>query len=181
MVIVQNNIQALNGQIEINSKPGEGSEFNVILPLEISEGISERKTIEDETLQDLSGKRILLVEDNELNMEIATEILEMQDVKIIQAVDGKQAVEIFKNSTEGYFDAILMDIQMPIMDGYEATRTIRKLPRRDAKEIIILAVTANAFADDIIMAEKAGMNEHISKPIDFKELQKVLTKFMKKG
>lgn len=181
MVIVQNNIQALNGQIEINSKPGQGSEFNIVLPLEISEGINKVGTGQDEQLQDLSGKRILLVEDNELNMEIATEILEMQNVKITQAADGKQAVEIFRNSTEGYFDAILMDVQMPIMDGYEATRTIRKLPRKDAKEVVILAVTANAFADDIIMAEKAGMNEHISKPIDFKELQKVLTKFMKKG
>ncbi len=181
MVIVQNNIQALNGQIEISSKPGEGSEFNVILPLEISEGTSQRKTIEKESLEDLSGKRILLVEDNELNMEIATEILEMQNVKITQAFDGQQAVEIFRNSAVGYFDAILMDIQMPIMDGYEATRNIRKLPRRDAKEVVIIAVTANAFADDIIMAEKAGMNEHISKPIDFKELQKALTKFMKEG
>ena len=181
MVIVQNNIQALNGQIEISSKPGEGSEFNVILPLEISEGTSQRKTIEKEPLEDLSGKRILLVEDNELNMEIATEILEMQNVKITQAFDGQQAVEIFRNSAVGYFDAILMDIQMPIMDGYEATKNIRKLPRRDAKEVAIIAVTANAFADDIIMAEKAGMNEHISKPIDFKELQKALTKFMKEG
>ena len=114
-------------------------------------------------------------------MEIATEILEMQGVKITQARDGKQAVDIFRNSAEGYFDAILMDVQMPIMDGYEATKYIRSLHRRDAKEIIILAVTANAFADDIIMAEKSGMNEHISKPIDFKELQKALTKFMKKG
>lgn len=114
-------------------------------------------------------------------MEIATEILEMQGVKITQAFDGKQAVDIFRNSVEGYFDAILMDVQMPIMDGYEATSCIRKLPRRDARSVVILAVTANAFADDIIQAEKAGMNEHISKPIDFKELQKALTKFMKKG
>lgn len=181
MVIVQNNIQALNGQIEINSKPGEGSEFNIILPLEIIEGIEQEQEKEGEELQELSGKRILLVEDNELNMEIATEILEMQGVKITQARDGKQAVDIFRNSAEGYFDAILMDVQMPIMDGYEATKYIRSLHRRDAKEIIILAVTANAFADDIIMAEKSGMNEHISKPIDFKELQKALTKFMKKG
>ncbi len=182
MVIVQNNVQTLNGQIEINSEPGKGSEIYVVLPLEtIKEVEEENKEESKEYLQELEGKRILLVEDNELNMEIATEILEMQGVKITKAFDGKQAVDIFRNSVEGYFDAILMDVQMPVMDGYEATSCIRKLPRRDAKSIVILAVTANAFADDIIQAEKAGMNEHISKPIDFKELQKALTKFMKKG
>lgn len=182
MVIVQNNVQTLNGQIEINSEPGKGSEIYVALPLETIKEIEEdNKEESEEYLQELKGKRILLVEDNELNMEIATEILEMQGVKITQAFDGKQAVDIFKNSVEGYFDAILMDVQMPVMDGYEATSCIRKLPRRDARSVVILAVTANAFADDIIQAEKAGMNEHISKPIDFKELQKALTKFMKKG
>ncbi len=182
MVIVQNNVQTLNGQIEINSEPGKGSEIYIVLPLEtIKEIEEENKDESKEYLQELKGKRILLVEDNELNMEIATEILEMQGVKITQAFDGKQAVDIFRNSVEGYFDAILMDVQMPVMDGYEATSCIRKLPRRDARSVVILAVTANAFADDIIQAEKAGMNEHISKPIDFKELQKALTKFMKKG
>ena len=182
MVIVQNNVQTLNGQIEINSEPGKGSEISIVLPLEIIKEIEEENKDESkEHLQELKGKRILLVEDNELNMEIATEILEMQGVKITQAFDGKQAVDIFRNSVEGYFDAILMDVQMPVMDGYEATSCIRRLPRRDARSVGILAVTANAFADDIIQAEKAGMNEHISKPIDFKELQKALTKFMKKG
>ncbi len=182
MVIVQNNVQTLNGQIEINSEPGKGSEISIVLPLETIKGIEEdNKEESKEELQELKGKRILLVEDNELNMEIATEILEMQGVKITQAFDGKQAVDIFRNSVEGYFDAILMDVQMPVMDGYEATSCIRRLPRRDARSVVILAVTANAFADDIIQAEKAGMNEHISKPIDFKELQKALTKFMKKG
>lgn len=182
MVIVQNNVQTLNGQIEINSEPGKGSEISIVLPLEtIKEIEEENKDESKEYLQELKGKRILLVEDNELNMEIATEILEMQGVKITQAFDGKQAVDIFRNSVEGYFDAILMDVQMPVMDGYEATSCIRRLPRRDARSVVILAVTANAFADDIIQAEKAGMNEHISKPIDFKELQKALTKFMKKG
>ncbi len=182
MVIVQNNVQTLNGQIEINSEPGKGSEIYIVLPLEtIKEIEEENKDESKEYLQELKGKRILLVEDNELNMEVATEILEMQGVKITQAFDGKQAVDIFRNSVEGYFDAILMDVQMPVMDGYEATSCIRKLPRRDARSVVILAVTANAFADDIIQAEKAGMNEHISKPIDFKELQKALTKFMKKG
>lgn len=182
MVIVQNNVQTLNGQIEINSEPGKGSEIYIVLPLETIKEIEEdNKEEREEELQELKGKRILLVEDNELNMEIATEILEMQGVKITQAFDGKQAVDIFRNSVEGYFDAILMDVQMPIMDGYEATSCIRKLPRRDARSVVILVVTANAFADDIIQAEKAGMNEHISKPIDFKELQKALTKFMKKG
>lgn len=179
MAIVQNNIQKLNGQITINSKPGKGSEFYIVLPLEIGQGAqNESDTDEQEIVKDLTGKRILVVEDNELNMEISTEILEMQGVKITQARDGMQAVDIFKNSVEGCFDAILMDIQMPIMDGYEATRTIRSLPRKDAKDVVILAVTANAFAEDIIEAEKAGMNDYISKPIDFKELQKVLTKFI---
>lgn len=179
MAIVQNNVQKLNGQIKIDSKPGEGSEFYIVLPLEIGQGMqNENETQKQEILKDLTGKRILVVEDNELNMEISTEILQMQGVKITQARDGLQAVDIFRNSVEGSFDAILMDIQMPIMDGYEATRTIRKLPRKDAKNVIILAVTANAFAEDIIEAEKAGMDDYVSKPIDFKELQKVLNKFI---
>ena len=181
MVIVQNNVQALNGQIEIISEPGKGSDIYVVLPLEIGQKIEKHEENNEEDLNELAGKRILLVEDNELNMEIATEILEMKGVKITKAFDGQQAVEIFKQSEEGYFDAILMDVQMPIMNGYEATACIRKLPRRDAKSVVILAVTANAFADDIVEAERAGMNEHIAKPIDFKELQKALTKFMKKG
>lgn len=183
MVIVQTNVQTLNGQIEIESEPGKGTSIYTVLPLEISKPVEIATTdnYDKEELKDLSGKRILLVEDNELNMEIATEILEMQGVKITKAFDGKQAVEIFTQSEEGYFDAILMDVQMPIMNGYEATTCIRHLPRKDAKSVVILAVTANAFADDIIEAEKAGMNEHISKPINFPELQKALAKFMKKG
>lgn len=113
-------------------------------------------------------------------MEISTEILEMQGVIITKATNGQEAVDKFKQSPEGSFDAILMDMQMPILNGCEATKEIRRLPRKDAKIIPIIAVTANTFAEDIVNTQKAGMNDHIAKPIDFKELQKVLAQYLKR-
>ena len=179
MVVVNNNIQKLNGQIEIKSEPGKGTTFRVTVPLEITDEVNEEnESIENINKIDLRGRKILVAEDNELNMEITTEVLEMQGVIVIGAMNGKEAVDIFKASKEGEFDAILMDMQMPVMDGCEATKEIRKLPRRDAKIIPILAVTANTFAEDIVNTQKAGMNDHIAKPIDFKELQKVLGQYL---
>ena len=129
---------------------------------------------------DLRGKKILIAEDNELNMEISTEILEMQGVILTKARNGQEAVDIFKQSKEGTFDAILMDMQMPVLNGCDATRQIRQLPRKDAKIIPILAVTANTFAEDIVNTQKAGMNDHIAKPIDFAEIQRVLSQYLNK-
>ena len=183
MVVVNNNVQKLNGQIEIKSETGKGTTFKVTIPLEITDEIKDKvkdKVKEEPKGIDLRGKKILIAEDNELNMEISTEVLEMQGVIVTKAMNGQEAVDIFTKSKEGEFDAILMDMQMPILDGCEATRKIRKLPRRDAKIIPILAVTANTFAEDIINTQKAGMNDHIAKPIDFTELQKVLAKYLNK-
>lgn len=182
MVIVNNNVQKLNGQIEVKSEPGKGTMFKVTLPLEITTESSENIDVksEENELIELKGRKILIAEDNELNMEISTEVLEMQGVIVTKATNGKEAYEIFKNSKENTFDAILMDMQMPIMDGCEASKEIRKLPRKDAKIIPILAVTANTFAEDIVNTQKAGMNDHISKPIDFAVLQKTLSQYLTK-
>jgi CheY-like chemotaxis protein/nitrogen-specific signal transduction histidine kinase len=127
---------------------------------------------------DLSGRRALLVEDNELNHEIATEILKMTNIKVEVATDGDIAVEMVRNGGRGYYDVIFMDIQMPRMDGYEATREIRGLENEIGKDIPIIAMTANAFAEDVQMALSAGMDEHVSKPLDLKSLATVLKKWV---
>ncbi len=123
---------------------------------------------------DHSGNHVLLVEDNELNQEIAVELLEMTGVQVEVAGDGAQAVEMFRRSPEGWYDVIFMDIQMPVMNGYEATRQIRKLPRPDAGQVWIVAMTANAFMEDVRLSREAGMNEHISKPVDVDRLNEIL-------
>ena len=128
--------------------------------------------------EDFSGKRALLVEDNELNAEIAGEILQMAGFDIEYAKDGKQAVDIMTNIDDNYFSVIFMDIQMPVMNGYEAARAIRSLPGDYAKSVPIIAMTANAFAEDVAAAKNAGMNEHIAKPLDFGQLLKALRKWL---
>lgn len=142
-----------------------------------------KKTEKSETLGDIysadySAKRILLVEDNDINREIATEILEMTGAKIEQAENGRLAVDMFSHSEPGYYDLIFMDVQMPVMNGYEATNAIRQLARKDAKQIPIIAMTANAFVDDIQAAKTSGMNEHMAKPIDYDKLNKILAKWL---
>ena len=122
----------------------------------------------------LNGKRILLVEDNELNREIAEEIIGETGVTVESAENGREALEKFEKTEENYYNMILMDIQMPIMNGYEAAEAIRRLPRKDAAEIPIIAMTANAFAEDIQRSKNAGMNEHLIKPLDIKQLMKCL-------
>ena len=125
---------------------------------------------------DYSGYRVLLVEDNELNQEIAMELLEMTGVQAEAARDGAEAVRLFEEAPEGYYDLIFMDIQMPVMDGYEASRKIRALPKKDAQSVWIVAMTANAFAEDVRRSREAGMNEHLSKPVDPRRLQEILQK-----
>ena len=127
---------------------------------------------------DYSQKRILLVEDNELNREIAQEIISMTGAKIECAENGKEAVEKIEKAPNGYFDLVFMDIQMPIMNGYEATSAIRSLPKAGVKNLPIIAMTANAFAEDVMMAKNAGMNEHIAKPLDMLRLKEVLHRWM---
>ncbi len=123
---------------------------------------------------DFSGKRILLVEDNEFNREIAQEFLDMVNATVETAENGQLAVDKFRASEPGYYDLILMDVQMPVMDGYEATRTIRRCGHPDATKVHILAMTANAFSEDVANAISAGMNGHIAKPIDVKDLYRLL-------
>lgn len=128
---------------------------------------------------DYSGSRVLLVEDNELNQEIAMELLGMTGVQVDAAGDGAQALELFRRSPEGWYDLIFMDIQMPVMDGFEAARRIRALPRKDAKDVWIVAMTANAFVEDIRLSRAAGMNEHVSKPVDVDRLLDILRRQLK--
>ncbi len=143
-----------------------------------AEGGPECDTIQEIAEQNFEGKRILLVEDNDLNTEIATEILGMANLEVEHAENGKRAVEMFNNSENGYYDLIFMDIQMPVMNGYEATKAIRMLDKDDAASIPIVAMTANAFTEDMEAALKSGMNGHIAKPLDFGQLTNILSKWL---
>ena len=136
----------------------------------------------EETFQEQSfaGKRILIVEDNDINREIAEEIIGSFGVAIETAANGKQAVEMFLAKEEGYYDLIFMDVQMPVMNGYDASKEIRAIDRKDASSIPIIAMTANAFAEDIVESKKAGMSEHISKPLDIEQLKKCLSDWLLK-
>lgn len=128
--------------------------------------------------RDFAGLKVLLVEDNEMNMEISEDILKKAKLQVVKAVNGKEAVDCFENSEIGEIQAILMDVQMPVMDGYEATNVIRSSSRKDAKEIPIIALTANAFAEDVQRALDAGMNGYIAKPISKKALFELLDKVL---
>lgn len=186
MPIVQRLVHQMGGEITIESTLGVGSTFTITLPFKladdnvsnISKEPSESIDTQEEKI-DLNGIKILLAEDNEINMEIATEVLQMQGIKVYPATNGLNAFNEFSNHEEFFFDAILMDMLMPEMDGCEASKAIRSLDRIDAKTIPIIAVTANAFAEDIAKTTEAGMNAHISKPIDFNILCKTLQKLIK--
>ena len=128
--------------------------------------------------QDFSGKRVLLVEDNELNIEVASELLDVVGIQVEQALNGQIAVDKVLEKEAGYFDLIFMDIQMPVMNGYDAARAIRTSKRADLERIPIIAMTADAFADDIRKSEEAGMNGHISKPVDIEKLEEALKKWI---
>ena len=178
MSITKNLVVQMNGEINVESEQGKGSVFTVILPFAVVEEstddeVAENKQQEPQTNM-LANRHILLAEDNAVNMEITTEMLSMNGMTVTQAWNGQEAVNQFKNAQPFTFDAILMDMQMPEMDGCEAAKHIRSLHRPDAKSVPIIAVTANAFAEDIAATTAAGMNAHVSKPIDFKLLCKTL-------
>lgn len=181
MTIVKKLVQQMGGEIQVESELGKGSRFTLTLPLETVIG-SEVESLEKETEEicgaNLSGYTILIAEDNELNMEIAAEILSMNGAEILKARNGQEAVEVFRSSEPHSIDAVLMDLQMPVMDGCEAARSIRNLDRADAKTIPIIAATANAFEEDMERTASAGMNAHVSKPLDFGALQQVLKKYL---
>lgn len=172
LAISSNFVQMMDGEITVRSKLGQGSQFVVRLTLQraSTEADSEALNEKYEQQQDLSGARILLAEDNELNAEIAAVILMADGAQVDWAHNGKEAVEFFRASLVGDYTLILMDIQMPVMDGLEATRTIRKLDRSDAGGIPIIGLSANAFSEDIELALNSGMNGYLSKPIDVARL-----------
>ena len=177
MTITKNLVDKMGGGIEIKSKLNKGSVFNVMLPLEIAASHQEKEEEKKQEEAQITGKRALLVEDNELNQEIAHYILQECGLDITIAVNGQEAVEKFKETAPGTYDIIFMDVMMPIMNGYEATRAIRSLDRTDA-DVPIVAMTANAFAEDVKAAMDAGMNEHIPKPLEPEAIQSVLVKWL---
>lgn len=165
--IVKEIVDLMHGTIELESKENVGSTFRVTLTFEIGRKPTyERKINGSDEQKNFAGKTAILAEDNELNMEIAKTFLEREGIAVTCARDGKEAVEKFEASEEGTYDFIFMDVMMPVMDGLAATRTIRALNRKDAKTVSIIAVTANAFAEDKRVCYEAGMDAHIAKPID---------------
>ena len=180
MTITHNLIRLMNGMITISSEYGKGSCFDVVLPMKlVDENVTLQKEEEDGYfIPNWKEKHILVVEDNEINMEIICTFLEETGAKLDKANNGKEAVNLFEKSEQGYYDMILMDVQMPIMNGYEATKKIRHSSHLDARSIPIIAMTANAFAEDIYKAKQAGMSEHLSKPLELEKMYKVLGHWM---
>ena len=192
MAIVKKIVDRMGGTIAVKSRQGKGTEVTVILPFKVNSQVVECETkvlkkpgqmkilSERENSENLfKGKKILLAEDNELNREIAVELLKEEGFILDTAEDGTIAVEKMRTAKPGQYDLILMDIQMPIMDGYEATRQIRKLKNPETANIPIIAMTANAFEEDRQKALEAGMNEHVAKPIDLARLLEVVKKVLK--
>lgn len=177
--IVKELVELMEGKIQVESEPGVGTTFTITIPFEID---SDYKNIEiaenTEETGGLLGAKVLLAEDNELNMEIAKFILEESGIEVITANNGKEAVDAYHSSSEGTFDMIFMDIMMPVMDGLTATKIIRESNRTDAKTVPIIAMTANAFVEDKENSRAAGMNEHLSKPLDEKKMMEVIKKYI---
>ena len=180
MPITKKLVEKMGGTITFESKKGIGTTFVIRIPFKIdmdSNKGKEQTDVSDE--KSIKGLHILLTEDNELNMEIAEFMLQNEGADVEKAWNGQEAVELFKKSEPGEFDVILMDIMMPVMNGYEAAKMIRSLEREDAKKVPIIAMTANAFTEDRIRAKEAEMDEHIAKPVDVKLLIKVIRKLVK--
>ena len=187
MAIARSIARKMNGDIIVESELGKGSRFTVQLSLKLgnqvapdqkSEEAQEQEMVQALSKEALAEKRLLLVEDTELNREIAVELISQTGVSVDSAENGQEALACFEKMPENHYDMIFMDIQMPVMDGYEATAKLRRLARRDAPQIPIIAMTANAFAEDIRKSREAGMNEHLTKPLDIGALMKCLEKWL---
>ena len=179
MPITKKLVEKMGGTITFESEKGVGTTFVIRVPFKIDPDADKREEQKEVSEKSIKGLHILLAEDNELNMEIAEFMLQNEGADVSKAWNGQEAVELFRNSEPGEFDVILMDIMMPIMDGYEAAKMIRSLDREDAKEVPIIAMTANAFTEDRIKAKEAGMDEHVAKPVDVELLIKVIYKLVK--
>lgn len=168
LAITKDLVERMGGTIDFTSKEGEGTTFFLTIPFDIDPDAEQTMETEQPEAQNFSivGRNILVVEDNDLNMEISRFLLENEGASVTEAWNGKEAVELFARSAPGHFDVILMDVMMPEMDGLEATRRIRAMDRPDARTVPIIAMTANAFSDDIQRSREAGVNEHLSKPLD---------------
>ena len=179
MPITKKLVEKMGGTISFESKEGTGTTFVIRIPFQIDADMKDRTETEEKTETSIQGLHVLLTEDNELNMEIAEFVLQNEGAVVTKAWNGQKAVDIFRKSRPGEFDAILMDIMMPVMNGYEAAKMIRSLDREDAKVIPIIAMTANAFTEDKMRAKEAGMDEHIAKPVDGKLLVKAINELVK--
>lgn len=179
MPITKKLVEKMGGTISFESKEGTGTTFVIRIPFQIDADMKDRTETEEKTEASIQGLHVLLAEDNELNMEIAEFVLQNEGAVVTKAWNGQKAVDIFRKSRPGEFDVILMDIMMPVMNGYEAAKMIRSLDREDAKVIPIIAMTANAFTEDKMRAKEAGMDEHIAKPVDGKLLVKAINELVK--
>lgn len=181
MPITKKLVEKMSGTISFESKEGTGTTFVIRIPFQIDADMKDRTETEEKTETSIQGLHVLLTEDNELNMEIAEFVLQNEGAVVTKAWNGQKAVDIFRKNRPGEFDVILMDIMMPVMNGYEAAKMIRSLDREDAKVIPIIAMTANAFTEDKMRAKEAGMDEHIAKPVDGKLLVKVINELVKRN
>ena len=179
MAIARKLVEKMGGTITFESEKGVGTTFVIRVPFKIDPDADKREEQKEVSEKSIKGLHILLAEDNELNMEIAEFMLQNEGADVTKAWNGQEAVELFRKSEPGEFDVILMDIMMPVMNGYEAAKTIRSLNREDAKTIPIIAMTANAFTEDRIKAKEAGMDEHVAKPVDMELLIKVIHRLVK--
>ena len=178
MAIARKLVEKMGGTITFESEKGVGTTFVIRVPFKIDPDADKREEQKEVSEKSIKGLHILLAEDNELNMEIAEFMLQNEGADVTKAWNGQEAVELFRKSEPGEFDVILMDIMMPVMNGYEAAKTIRSLNREEAKTIPIIAMTANAFTEDRIRAKEAGMDEHVAKPVDVELLIKVIHKLV---
>lgn len=178
LTIVKETVALMGGTIQVESKINEGTRYTIVLPFKVD----HHPKIDDDPKEHLSlkGKKALLAEDNNLNMEIAKFQLEQEEIEVFTASNGKEAVEMFEASQPGFYNIILMDIMMPVMDGLEATRHIRSMNRRDSMTIPIVAMSANAFQEDVEKSLAAGLNEYLTKPLDEKKLTETMKKYLGK-